>query len=778
MMQDLWPMIRQTTVLRGIILAGLVFLASSPAASEAQTDASPSIKVAKRDAAHLEFERALDHLSLALKDDPGSVSALRQLSDIHRKLNRPGLAANALTEALKTTPGSPELLTERAEVWLSAGQTDRAFSDLATALAADPDNSGALKVHARALKDLGIDPQAQDHLPPSSQTAENPSTITPTPKIVQVETEEPPRSQSAGFPSASLMKNEFTIFEGVEMAPNDLVFVHSAKRLEQDFTTLSEVNLMHAVTKGQIKITHLFTYSGEDSSVWGNLALICAGPKGFAAASRAMRSEPGQIALRAVEKSGGLGIFRSFLQGAYAAAGIDPELVESCALDRAHALRYLQDWNAKYETQGWNGENLYETAPQLILNAAPISATSLNDWLGTLEGMGDQAHSPARDAPLTDSPPISPPELGDVADALGQVAPNTDQQDPILAARAPEVDVETAPAPVAAPILQPLAEHQIVTPFPDPTVVDIGHSQSVEQSENVLPKSQPTTSVLEAAGTSVTLSARSRPVAAEGQRLPPALRGIWSTSVAGCIEYDTAMATAKDLNASIPAIAPLSNSPGMTILITSRILDLRNSTETECGLSRSSVRDDLVQAEYSCSSPLVPSRSSSLSMRQIQPRATPPRIEIQFGEESKTEFLQCRTLGQVGANFAPLWRLDDSACSVLAPLGDIALFFQPGKDESISVKIIPGRPVSDPGALPFDLSIDGLSLANGTADRDSLGWTISLGKFDKVADAISQGMFLDISTTGGSLPARVTLPLLGSGSAMKALEACRTTQGE
>lgn len=728
------PALRQATrtIFSGFLVCSPLSLPVS-ATAEPTGSAGDLLARANQQVERLDFTGAMRTLREVQADNPESIEAYLATARLHLLQRRPSLAQTAFSSALQLAGSDPDILAEKGQAWLVWGEPDRALEDLKKALDISPNHTSALNAQSIALDAKGLPEDAEktrlllaemqrsQHPPPEPPRAPEPEPAqsTGTTEIVA----EPKPSH---FNPALLMDEAFLVLEGDPNAPNELVFVHAAPMLSNDFDTIDETSLYRAIDAGLIKVVNLFTYTGSDAAVWGNLALICAGSDGFASISSALRSETGQTILTDVENGGSAEALRHFLAGAYSAAGLAPETLETCVFDRQHAVRYLAQWHRAYETQGWDGGNLYETAPSLVLNTAPISSANFATWLSAQEALGQAGAPPAADQ-------LAPTASHEVSTAPEAVVPNTDEtvlsdaaanallQIPIL--EAPNAPPEGTPKDVASGQLQPQAN-------PD-TWFKAGYPTEISDA-----------------------------------RLPTLLRGIWATSVAGCARYDSTMEKASRLDQAIPEMSKFGTAPFQTILLTSRAIDLRNAAGTLCALFQTDGRDASFQALYQCQSPLTPTARTELALKRIASNDAPARVSAKLGAGAPIELIQCRTLGQVSTRFASLWLLDRETCTASAPTDGGALQFHIDTEGHLTVSLQEAGSNAPPENRLVRAAIDGQVL-------DTDGASNRLGEFDSVSGAIAKGMFLDVLFQTDAARKNLSLPLLGSGRAMQQIVTCQ-----
>ncbi len=734
-----------------------------PLAAEPGADAPWEAAIAR-----LDFAAALDALASAIEADPKAAAPRLARAALHVKMQRPALALADLNAAIAADPGAVDALLARAEIYQSQRAWDSALADLDAALALTPDHAGLLARRAglRAIsgrKDAAL----ADYTAALALTPEDSALIKARDRLVAGIAEA--RAAKIRFAPDAVMAREFQVVEGAEDAPQTLHFVHAATDLGADYAGIDRTALTRATESGALRIVHLFTYTGESGSIWGNLAAICAGSEGYAAAHAALAGASGREALTAAGK-GNLTPLETLLDQIADTAGLDAEALRSCALYRARAAQYLADWQTHRDAGSWRGINLLDHWPVLVLDGVPLGPRALTDRLAAIAPAPD---TEAPKAPETaDTPDETPqaPDTGDnpATDAGDNPAPDAgDETAPEPAASSPDQNAapaSEAPAPAPAEGAAPTSE----TPAPAPQTGAPASAQTGAPASPSAPE-QPLFPV--------------RPQPAEDARVPVALRGVYAPSLAACLSYLNRIENPTRIDTVLPPVNPpggsfdatLGADPDQpllgTILVTSRRAYLFNMLDTECAISGDKGKEANWRGDFACTSPLAPDATPAL---QIAPKAMiggAPRISARFGAEDPVTLRQCRALGQLGRAFAPLWSRDAAGCRVSVPLAGSRLGFSLDPEGALLLRVAPGEIPVAAGSIELGAAIDGTPPPGGTPGKwDGEAWQLSLGPFETAAERLGWGMFLDLRGSGDGFEAR--LPLFGSSAAMKKLKAC------
>ncbi len=556
-------------------------------------------------------------------------------------------------------------------------------------------------------------------------------------------------AQTAAVKAESLMDSAFAVPQGAADAPNTLVFVHAGSDLAQDFNGLNEEQLGEAISAGQLRVVNLFTFTGKNSSIWANLALICGGAKGYHATRAALLGNEAKAALSAIDTTGDQAALRALIGAAYDSVGLDAGLLAHCAFDRGHALRYLAEWNRAQDTYFGQGADLYTLWPAFALNGKQMPAQTVNVWLTAFVATAEQAKmredlniatamAPATAADTNTLPdePGPAPVVAETAPEAPADAANTDlaaaDQTPDVALGAvPEATTEAtaAPAPelAAAPVIAPMISLATRPPYPAPAASAVG-------------------------------------------RIPSVQRGVWGHSLADCLDYVRGLDQATTLDQALPT--PDADDPAQALfLITSQNLSLFDASGTECLLDREEASGDSFAARYTCTAGNGQT-APALELTGLPTRQNVPRLDLRRGTNAGTEMRQCRTLGQLGRIAAPLWKIDSQTCRATAPLSNASFSFHPGADDTLILSVKPAAELPGADALYPGIAVDGTVISTGQADWTGNGWDISLGQASDAVRAVSRGMFLEARLSEGTADALYRLPLLGSSQAMKAVMGC------
>lgn len=743
----------------GLALALAAGLAAPASAQQADPVAPGSAA-----AARLDFATALDELNAAIAADPAAPGPRLARAALHRKMQRPALALADLGAVLETDPAHLPALRARVEIWTSQRAWNRARADLDAALAAAPGNAEVLALRARVNENAGMAAAALADYDAARAAAPDDENIARARTALLAAQAERSAARVVFGPEA-VMSDDFLVVEGDDAAPNTLHIVHAATALAEELAAVDTGLIDRAVDDASLRVVHMFTYTGEDASIWGNLALICAGSDGFAAARAALSDTPGQAALAAAG-AGDFAPIERLLNAAYSVAGIDRDLVRSCALDRLHATRYLADWQSHRDAGTWRGINLLDAWPVWVLNEKPVAP-------------GELAGALAKIAPAPDTAP-----------AQEQTLPSGAQPDTESGPHAPSASTSDQPAPPAASAAAEPGGADGVAPMPDartgprseppaareqtdgaeapaPQATDGG--APLNTPANATPE-EPSGSAPPAEGPLAPVRFPPRPEPAAEVRVPVELRGIYAPSLAACLSYLESIENPSRIDAVLPEMNPLDGPALGTILVTSRRIYLFNPLDTECAIADSLGKGADWQGTFACASPLAPDRAPVLRVAPINPDGSAPRVSATFATAPPVVLRQCRTLGQLGNAFAPLWTHVDAACSVAVPVESGRFAFSVDAGGNLILRVAPTTiPAKAGRALPLAV-IDGAAFGESAGRWDGTGWQIPLGSFDAAAERLGWGMFLDVRTTGAIFESR--LPLFGSSAAMAWLADC------
>ncbi|MCB1347744.1 MAG: hypothetical protein KDK11_03535, partial [Maritimibacter sp.] len=426
------------------------------------------------------------------------------------------------------------------------------------------------------------------------------------------------------------------------------------------------------------------------------------------------------------------------------------------------------------------------TAPDVADTAAPeMEAPADQTAAATPEPSPaqDAVAAPAADAPGEDSTATDPdvadteaPETEAPADQTAAATPEpSPAQDAVAtpAADTPGNDSTAAPADVAdtaATNPETLAD-QTAASAPEPSPAQDTDPAPAPQDPDTPAGDVPQTPA-DAVETAQAAPARFpvRPEPVGDARVPVELRGVYAPSLGDCLTYLAAIEEPDRIDAVLPAINPLDGPPLGTILVTSRRAYLFNALDTECAIAASDGAPADWQGSFACTSPLAPEAAPVLAFAPAPADGTAPRITATFGTATPVVLRQCRSLGQLGNAFAPLWDRDDTACSVGVSVaqGRFAFTIDPGGN--LVLRLAPDAISAETGRAQLQAVIDGAAIGEAPGRWDGTGWQMSLGPFEAAAESLGWGMFLDFRTSADGFEAR--LPLFGSSAAMDTLAAC------
>ncbi len=738
--------------------------------------------------ARLDFPAALDALGAAIEADPTAPAPLLARAELHLRMQRPALALADLDRLLAADPAQVPALLARAQVWEDQRAWNRARTDLDAAVAAAPDDPRPRAARARVNRRSGLIAAAlADYDAALALSPDDPALASARAALIASQAEQ--RAAEVVFAPEAVMSDGFLVIEGDETAPDTLHFVHAAPDLDRDYAGLHREALARAVDAGALRLVHLFTYTGREASIWGNLLLICAGPDGFAATHAALARADGRAALAAAD-SGDFTALESLGTAVYAAAGLDPDLVRSCARDRSHATRYLADWQAHRDAEAWRGVNLLDHWPVWVLNGTSVGPETV------MARLAEIAPAPVASETVPAAPEATDPAEPEATDPAAPEATDpavpeaTDPAEPEATdpAEPAEPDAMSAEAPADIG-----ADPDPQTPDPGPEDEPVAAETAVADTPEVAPEEAPARAEdpppqAPADGTAVETAPQgapeatadtranaplfpTRPEPVDDARVPVELRGIYAPSLAACLAYLDAIDSPAQIDAVLPKMNPLDGPVLGTILVTSRRVYLFNPLDTECAIAGAG--DDRAEdwrGAFTCASPLAPGSGTAMQLTRAPADGTAPRISAQFGTGAPVALRQCRALGQLGQAFAPLWSRDGRACTAAVPVGPGRFTFSVDDDGNLILRVAPSDIPGDAGKTELHAVVDGVPLTKTGGRWDGTGWQMSLEEFDAAADRLGWGMFLDVRATGGGFEAR--LPLFGSSAAMKALAAC------
>ncbi|PIE82604.1 MAG: hypothetical protein CSA11_00010, partial [Chloroflexi bacterium] len=629
----------------------------------------------------------------------------------------------------------------RGEYWLENNAFSRAVADFDTVLDADPDNLPALLARARSYTRAGLTSKAIVDYQHAAGLSPDDAEIAATLQEL-VETRAARLARQVRYDSAALMDPAFRVDLGTPDAPHHAVIVHAGDRLSESLGKINSAALTTALETGALHVTHLFTYTGQDKTIWANLSLICAGPDNFARMAALLRSDAGQKAVADMVNDAPEAL--TALHAALPTESPDAAAaLSACALDRAHALRYLADWNAKRDMLSWKGVNYYDNWPVFVLDDAPLTAKAFNAALRS-----DLINAVVTEAPTPEAP-----------------------------AKTPREDMATEPATVA------MAPAENVAPEAEPEAV----TEKPAQGDNAgvpHPAPRPTLSPTSSApeGPAVTATPHQAPqnavslltiAPASASRLPPYLKGIWVPTLAECIAYTNRTATPTRLDDAFPQTNAPDAKPFGTILLAGKWLYLNDTSDTRCAL-----QDFVIPAEDSaapgwtarltCASAQDGTMSAPVTLTERPSDGPAPHMMAQRSTQEAREMVLCQPIGALSRGFAPLWENNAENCRVTAPLANVRLTFTHSPEQRLTLSLHPDDTSTQPAPLQVLLDSQPWPLETRPGAN---GWNVDLGSFDAAAAALGAGLVFEI---GSSEQGMWRLPLLGSGRAMGALAACNT----
>jgi tetratricopeptide (TPR) repeat protein len=683
--------------------------------------------------ARLDFAAAYALLETAMSAAPDSAAPYLARAGLHRKLARPALALADLDRARTLAPDDPSPLVEIGEIWLENNALRQSIGAFDAALERAPEHLPALAGRARAHAKAGLTGNALADFDRALSLAPDDTTLIDA-RSALIEARAAQRVTAISYDPSALMEPEFRVDEGRPEAADRLVIVEAGNELATDADGVDPAALAQAVDAGALHLTRLFTYTGQDSAIWANLALICGGPEAQAAMRAALTAEEGRAALASIDAGGDLAPLKALVRAAYARSGVDVDRVETCAFNRGQALRYLAEWTGKQEGQAWKGVNFYDFWPVYIWNDTVTTRAEVNARLAGLLPAEPGAPREPRAAGAQGA-------IDDTGDGETDAAP----EDEMPLAQDPQADgpsLADAPDMGAPPASGTASEAQVPAPedpAPDPT----------------LPPE--TTAHLPA------------PVTAEG-RVPVELRGIYAPGLVDCLAYGARRDAATTLDEILPALNPLDGPPIGTVLLASQRLHLFNATGTECGLAAlpETGSDAAWRGDFACVNALAAGVVTPLELVRIESDGPAPQLEARLGTAEPVTLVQCRPFGLLGRDAAPIWDFDEPGCRSRAPVGGAAFEFRATAGGQLALHITPDGALTE--ATAPRLRLDGLAWDTGTPTREAGAWRFDLGAFSAASERLELGLFLDLIGPGGGVDLR--LPLLGSSAAMARLAAC------
>lgn len=745
-----------------IWLLAATLIATLPASAQ---ENPPALDGAEAAIARLDFATALSLLGAEIEAAPSAPAPRLARAALHRRMNRPALALDDLTAILDAEPANAAARRARGDLFLSVGAFARATDDFDALIATNPNDAAALVSRARARAGAGLRALAQADL--SAAAALDPDT----PGLSEARSAlMTPAPVAATYDPAALMDPDFLVVEGAPDAAHEAVIVHAGNDLAREAALVPHTMLAPAIRVGDLRVTHLFTYTGEDSAIWANLALICAGSDGYAMVSTALATPEARAAMDDLDAGRGRAEFDRFVIAAYAEAGLDAGLATDCAFSRTKALAYLADWTARRDSLTLQGKTLYDSWPLYVFDGAPVAPSTLRDTLVAFGGpVPEGIAEPASDGA----------QAG--ADAIETVSPDRAEEDlpsPVRSAGLAEGVDTTPPAdmtePAQAPVMRPDASPPAVAPrsAPPPAPAAPADLASVASAEPPAPPAKG------AAQDGPKATARLLP---DGfgpidpdARIPTELRGIWAPSLVDCIAYTDAIADPAGLDTALPRLNPAEGPAIGTVLVTSRRVHLFDTAGSECALVAVG-EDEPWTARLACSSPQAPDATVPLTLTSIESAGPAPRFAARFGPKQGIELLQCRPLGALGRDLAGLWDADEATCSLRAPVTG-AVFSFAAAENGLNLSVTPSPLPEGIAESQLTLRLDGTPLGSG-GDATETGWRIGFGSFEAAAEQLAFGLLLDADAVGpdGTVIWSRRLPLLGSGRAMAILETCAAT---
>lgn len=765
----------------GLALAASLTL---PSAAQEVAPAPPGAAAV----AQLDFPAALEELGAAIEADPAAPAPRLARAALHKKMQRPALALADLEAILAADPANLPALRARVEIWDAQRAWNRARADLDAALAAAPGDAQVLALRASVNERAGMTAAARaDYDAALAATPDDVDLARARDALVASQAER--AAARVQFGPEAVPSDDFLVQDGDAAAPNTLYIVHAATDLAPELAALDPALIDRAVDEGVLRIVHLFTYTGDDASIWGNRALICAGTHGFAATHAALSDAPGRAALDAAG-TGDFAPLERLLNAAYSVAGIDEGLVRSCALDRGGATRYLADWQAHRDAGAWRGVNLLDTWPAWVLNGSSLGPQELAEKLTAIVPAPEIALAPeiapdataaGATAAVADTPPEAPApkDTAAPADAPLSAAPAA------APAAQPAPNAEDGQSAAPAPASQSAAVTATGTPeasgqnddapadiaAPPPAAGDAPPEATTDARPDDAPGGAATANSATGDDTPAPVAFPDRPDPVADAKVPVELRGIYAPTLAACLTYLDTIENPSRIDAVLPDMNPLDGPALGTILVTSRRVYLFNPLDTECAIAGAETgAAGTWQGTFACASPLAPAAAPQMQLAPAPTDGSAPRISASFGAAAPVVLRQCRALGQLGNAFAPLWTQDGTACTVAVPVEQGRFSFSVDADGNLVLRIAPAAIPAEAGRTLLHAVIDGAPWTATAGRWDGTGWQKSLGPFDAAAERLGWGMFLDVRATGAAFEAR--LPLFGSSAAMDTLAAC------
>ncbi len=762
--------------------AGLACLASG---LWAQTD--DRVAAAEAAETRLDFRAAYELLGQAIRSDPAAAQAYIARAGLHEKLGRTALALADLARAGAAAPDDPQAYVLAGQILRRHGAPRQAIAAFDEALARNPDHLPALAGRAGANADAGLAGAALADYARALALAPGDATLTAEREALRT-AQNARRVAQISYDPAALMAPEFRIEEGVAQAPHHLVIIEAGSDLAPLSRGPQEAALAAALEAGRLRVTRMFTYTGQDAAIWANLALICGGAEGYHALHPQLAGEAGRFAIAAIDKAGDLAPLRALVSEAYVKAGLPGDLVETCAFSRVRAVRYLANWSETRDGFAWKGVDVYDHWPVYVWDDTPRTAEAVAAQLAALatpDAAPPEQMTPATMAQVEPAPGPAPVVADDAAARLERAPqPEPDQPEPAADAQPPGADSPPPDAQAPDPQVQDETDRQATLPLdadqPEPAAdtapalvdaTEFAPATSPRPISRPLPTSPPEGPPPSPAVPGALLA----PVTAQ-ERVPGELRGVYGASLVECIAFTDRVAGAETLDGLLPGLNPLDGPVIGTVLLTSRRMQLFNATGTECGLSAiSGPADDAPwQGELACANALAPGILAPLTLTRLPADGPAPRLLATLGSAEPVELVQCRPLGRLGRDAAPLWHLDTQACAARAPVRDTQFLFRVNADGHLVLRVRPTAEPAAPPALPPRLVLDASPWPAAPGAWQDGAWQFDLGRFAEASNRLSLGLFLEVQDQARAVLAR--LPLLGSSASMSGLAGCAPQQ--
>jgi len=734
----------------GRFLAVAIFAMTASGAPAQGDDLLAQARAAE---ARLDFRTAYSLFETAMSAAPEAAAPYLARALLHRTLARPALALADLERAQALAQDDPEPLVAAGDIWLENNAPRTAIRAYNAALDRTPAHLGALAGRASAHAKAGLLGNALADYDRALSLAPGDTALTAA-RGTLIEARAAQRVGAISYDPAALMTPEFRIAEGPPDADDRLVIVEAGNELVAAEAGLDPAALAGAIENGRLQLTRIFTYTGQDSAIWANLALICGGREAHAALRAALTAEDGRAALATVDGTGDLAPLKTLVGEAYAQSGLGDTALDDCAFNRGRALRYLAEWTDKHESLAWKGVNFYDFWPVYIWNDTPVTLNEARGLVAQKLPADPETGALKEPQHVGENEAVTPPEDQDgrrdgEAEQAAGVATPPEVEPPLVAVAESEAgDPQPAEAPDRAEPARDDSPPEAREPDPAP-----------DQSETTLPPEpmQATTTRAHA------------PVIAEG-RVPVELRGIYAPDLVSCIAYDDRLEATEALDEILPALNALDGTPIGTVLLASQRFHLFNATSTECGLA---ALPDIEpgapwRGEFSCANALAPNVITPLELVRIESEGPAPQLEARLGSADPVALIQCRPFGLLGRDAAPLWNFVEAECRLRAPVNDTALDFRADAEGRLVLHISPDGALA--GATAPRLGLDGVEWETDAPTLEGTAWRFDLGAFRAASERLGLGLFFDVTGADGGVALR--LPLLGSAAAMARLATC------